>query len=74
MQELHSRFSKESEINMRSVASLSYLQAVVKELLRYYPPGPNAFWRVTPPEGNIILGEHIPGHVRKQYLVMRLYS
>lgn len=64
MEELHSSFSTESEIDMRSVANLSYLQAVAKELLRYYPPGPNAFWRITPPEGNIILGEQIPGHVR----------
>lgn len=70
MEELRTKFSKESEINMRSVANLSYLQAVVKELLRYYPPGPNAFWRITPPEGNMVLGEQIPGHVRPEKSLM----
>lgn len=61
--ELQSKFASEDKINMRSVADLPYLHAAVKELLRYYPPGPNAFWRITPPGGNTILGDQIPGNV-----------
>lgn len=63
VKELHATFSSESEINMRSVASLSYTGAFIEELLRFYPPGPNSMWRITPPEGNTILGDFIPGNV-----------
>ncbi|RYP27802.1 hypothetical protein DL767_007514 [Monosporascus sp. MG133] len=62
VEELHATFATEDEINMRSVAQLTYTGAFIEESLRYYPPGPNAMWRTTPPEGNTILGHHIPGN------------
>ncbi|KAK1585491.1 cytochrome P450 [Colletotrichum navitas] len=61
-EELHATFATEDDINMRSVANLTYTGAFIQESLRYYPPGPNAMWRMTPPEGNTILGEDIPGN------------
>ena len=63
LEELHATFNSEEEIDMRSASKLIYLNAVIEETLRYYPPGPNAMWRMTPPEGNNILGDWIPGNV-----------
>ncbi|KAI1374302.1 cytochrome P450 [Hypoxylon crocopeplum] len=63
VEELHATFATEHEINMRSVAELTYTGAFIEEALRYYPPGPNAMWRTTPPEGNTILGDQIPGNI-----------
>lgn len=62
-QELRATFSRESEIDMQSSMKLRYLGAVIDEAFRYHPPGPNALWRQTPPEGNWVLGEYIPGKV-----------
>jgi cytochrome P450 len=61
--EVRSTFKQESAIDFLSVAKLPYLKAVTEEALRMYPPGPNAQPRITPPEGALILGEHIPGNV-----------
>lgn len=64
-QELRAAFSRESEIDMQSSMKLRYLGAVIDEAFRYHPPGPNALWRQTPPEGNWVLGDWIPGKVQK---------
>ena len=64
-QELRATFSRESEIDMQSSMKLRYLGAVIDEAFRYHPPGPNALWRQTPPEGNMVLGQWIPGKVTK---------
>ncbi|KAI6350417.1 Rab geranylgeranyltransferase [Pyricularia grisea] len=58
--ELREVFKTEEDINMRSVAALDYTGAFIEEAMRYYPPGPNAMWRITPEGGNTILGETIP--------------
>ncbi|KAF5518689.1 Cytochrome P450 monooxygenase hmp1 [Colletotrichum aenigma] len=63
MKELQDAFKSEDEINMRSAMQLRYLAAVIDETFRYHPPGPNALWRTTPPEGNWILGDFIPGNI-----------
>ena len=63
MEELRKTFPTEDDINMRSVAQLEYTGAFIEEAMRYYPPGPNTMWRTTPPDGNTILGDYIPGNV-----------
>lgn len=63
LKEVLATFTSEDEINMRSAATLSYLMAVIEESMRCHPPGPNSMWRITPPEGNRILGDWIPGNV-----------
>ena len=63
--EVLAAFSSEDEIDMRSAAKLPYLMAVIEESMRFHPPGPNAMWRMTPPEGNWILGDWIPGNVSR---------
>jgi cytochrome P450 len=63
LNELRDTFPSEDDINMRSVAQLTYTGAFIEESMRYYPPGPNTMWRTTPPAGNTILGDYIPGNV-----------
>ena len=62
-QELQAAFASEDDIDMLSVDKLPYLCAVTEESLRMFPPATNAQPRITPPEGNIVLGERIPGNV-----------
>ncbi|KAH4038176.1 cytochrome P450 monooxygenase sthF [Parastagonospora nodorum] len=62
LEELRDTFPSEDDINMRSVAQLTYTGAFIEESMRYYPPGPNTMWRITPPAGNTILGDYIPGN------------
>ena len=69
--ELRATFTREDEINMRSTAKLPYLVAVIEELMRYFPPGPNSMPRITPPEGNSILGKWVPGNVSRAIIRTR---
>jgi tryprostatin B 6-hydroxylase len=43
------------------IAHLEHLNGVINEALRLYPAVPSALGRLTPPEGIIIDGVHIPG-------------
>ncbi|KAF3034418.1 hypothetical protein E8E12_006026 [Didymella heteroderae] len=47
-----------------NLARLPFLGACIHEGLRVYPPGPIAFFRVTPKGGNMICAEWIPGGTR----------
>ncbi|KAJ0282876.1 hypothetical protein CBS470a_007591 [Colletotrichum nupharicola] len=60
--EIRSSFASESEMNSINTAQLPYLQAVLEETLRFFPPAPNALPRITPPEGNLVLGKRVPGN------------
>lgn len=64
VEELRETFPTEEDINMRSVAQLTYTGAFIEEAMRYHPPGPNTMWRTTPAGGNTILGDYIPANVR----------
>ena len=66
--ELKTTFASEQEIDLLSVAKSPYLCAVTEETLRLYSPGPNAQPRITPPEGNIVLGDRLPGKVGQGWL------
>ena len=46
---------------MSAVQNLPYLNAVLEESLRVYPPAAFSQARVTPPEGAVICGEAVPG-------------
>jgi len=61
--EIRGKFSDESEITMLSVTHLKYLDAVIEESLRCYPPVPISLNRTTPPEGATICGHWVPGNV-----------
>ncbi|ORY14671.1 cytochrome P450 [Clohesyomyces aquaticus] len=60
--EIRSTFSTEDEIHLRTLTRLPYLDAVVEEALRMYPPASSIFPRRTPPEGDIIDGKFVPGN------------
>ncbi|TLD14908.1 hypothetical protein PspLS_10792 [Pyricularia sp. CBS 133598] len=60
--ELFKTFSAESEIDTFSASRLRYLDAVVKESLRLFPPAPNALPRKTPSKGNWVGDVFVPGN------------
>ncbi|OHE98081.1 cytochrome P450 ClCP1 [Colletotrichum orchidophilum] len=61
--EIIATFKNEGEITLVSAGGLPYLCAVTEESLRTFPPGTNTQPRSTPSEGNVILGDHIPGNI-----------
>ena len=61
--EAREAFGNFDDITLEGLARLPYLQAVLQEGLRMYPPVPIALPRRTPKEGTIIEGEWIPGDV-----------
>lgn len=66
-EEVRSRFTDESEINMTSVNKLGYMLACFNEAMRVYPPVPTGLPRVVPSNGHghTILGRHVPEKARK---------
>ncbi|KEZ40403.1 hypothetical protein SAPIO_CDS8267 [Scedosporium apiospermum] len=56
-----------SPIPNKVAQNLPYLQAVIKEGLRVYPPVASVMTKITPPEGDTHNGLHIPGGTRIGY-------
>ncbi|OQE10623.1 hypothetical protein PENFLA_c085G05602 [Penicillium flavigenum] len=61
VEEVRVTFDKGSDIDMRTLEHMTYLNACIEEGLRIYPPVPVGLPRVTPDEGLLVCGEHIPG-------------
>jgi cytochrome P450 len=64
VKELHTHFQNENQIDVSSVNKLHYLQAVIQEALRLFPPITNGFPRQTIKGGAIVDGHLIPDGVR----------
>lgn len=62
--ELRATFSDSRDITADAVAGMAYLNAVIQEGMRVYPPGPVGIGRFVPGGGAEISGEHIPAGVR----------
>lgn len=58
--EIRERFTSADEITFAAVEKLEYTIAVLQEALRYYPPVPTGFPRVTPHGGDRVSGHYIP--------------
>lgn len=69
--EIRGAFDKVSDIKLSSIAELSYLNAVLTETLRIYPPIPAMLPRIVPEGGAIINGQYVPSGV-SAWLTMRL--
>ena len=59
-QEIRGAFKSYDQINAASAARLTYLNAVLLEGLRIFPPVPLALPRVVPPGGDIVDGHFVP--------------
>ena len=57
-------FTTDSEITSKSVNDLAYMNAVLSEALRVYPPSPFGIPRlISNKEGQIVAGHHLPHRV-----------
>lgn len=61
--EVRETFQKDSDIEMRTLEHMKYLNACIEEALRIYPPVPVGLPRITPDDGLLVCGEYIPGKV-----------
>lgn len=61
LDEIRSNFSSGPDVSMTAVQHLPYLNAVLEESLRIYPPSAFAQARIVPPEGATICGHAVPG-------------
>ncbi|KAJ5371631.1 hypothetical protein N7517_003637 [Penicillium concentricum] len=65
--ESRTSFNSEHEITFISVAKLPYLNAVIEEGLRMYPPAPAIGPRVVPAGGAVVCGQHLPEKLCKHF-------
>lgn len=63
VKEIRETFEKDSDIEMRALEHMKYLNACIEEALRIYPPVPVGLPRITPDDGLLVCGQHIPGKV-----------
>ena len=68
LDEVRTSFDSSDEINIARISQLKYINAVIDESFRLYPPAAGSHPRITPPEGANILGEWLPGNVSNLHL------
>ncbi|KAI5465255.1 cytochrome P450 [Mariannaea sp. PMI_226] len=54
------KFKCPTDLNISTLQQCQYLNACLKEALRFYPPVPNALKRITPPGGAHVCGGFVP--------------
>ncbi|KAL9051558.1 MAG: hypothetical protein Q9162_005950 [Coniocarpon cinnabarinum] len=59
--EIRGTFSRPEDATMVSVQALEYLNCVISETFRYYPPASGTLPRIVPGEGEFVQGHWIPG-------------
>lgn len=63
VREIRGAFDDSSDINLSAIAELPYLNAVLRETMRIYPPIPAMLPRVVPEGVAFINGQCVPGGV-----------
>ena len=63
VEEIRSNFTTSEEITITKLLQLKYLNGVIEEGLRIYPPVPSNMPRVIPEDGAMICGKWLPGGV-----------
>lgn len=63
LDEVRTSFATSEEINIARISKLKYINAVIDESFRLYPPAAGSHPRITPPEGANIMGQWLPGNV-----------
>ena len=58
--EVRTTFSASEDMTLAKLSQLSYLQAVIREGLRMFPPAADIFPRIIPSGGNTIFGRYLP--------------
>ncbi|KAA8564239.1 hypothetical protein EYC84_011185 [Monilinia fructicola] len=58
--ELRTLFKHQEDLTLHALASCKYLNAVLEEGLRMYPPVPSTLSRVVPEGGSIVSGRYVP--------------
>ena len=66
--EIRENFKDESLLTVQNLAHTPYLNACIEEAMRLIPPVPEGLPRVTPPEGEHICGQWVPGGVSSAFL------
>lgn len=64
VKELRGTFNKPSDITIASLVDLPYLNAVLTETMRVYPPIPSMLPRIVPEGGAMINDRYVPAKVR----------
>lgn len=62
--EVRGAFDRVDAITVNAVTQLPYLNAVINESLRMYPPAAADLVRIVPPEGKQVAGHYVAGGVR----------
>ncbi|KAH8663891.1 isotrichodermin C-15 hydroxylase [Ilyonectria robusta] len=68
---LRTQFRSASEMTLLALQAQDYLNAVLQESLRLYPPAPGNLFRRTAAEGHIVMGEAVPPNTS---LTMNLWA
>ncbi|THV45200.1 hypothetical protein BGAL_0517g00010 [Botrytis galanthina] len=61
--ELRTAFRTQEDLTLHALASSKYLNAVLEEGLRMYPPAPSTLPRIVPNGGSLVAGQYVPAGV-----------
>lgn len=66
--EVRAAFNSNDDMRIKTVGQLPYLNAVIEEVLRIYPPAAGNFTRRTDARGATVCGEFIPPNVSRVWI------
>jgi cytochrome P450 len=73
VKEIRGAFAKQADISLAALVKLPYLNAVLMESMRVYPPIPSMLPRIVPEGGTMINGRYVPGKVSFCFVHQRVF-